>query len=68
MTRPPSCGESFARRRAFTVPAREFVTVDSTVPRSTVATSTGTGAGANTVHRSTKIATTTAQTTRSGVR
>ena len=42
MTRPPSCGDSFARRRAFTVPAREFVTVGSTVPRSTIATSTGT--------------------------
>ncbi len=50
-TRPPISGASLARRRAFTVPAREFVTVSSTRPFSTATTRTGTGSGAKTVSR-----------------
>ncbi len=55
-TRPPICGDSFARRRALTVPARVLVTVSSTVPGSTRATSTGTGFGRSTTKRN-RIAT-----------
>ena len=43
-TRPPFSGESLARRRALTVPARELVTVSSTRPFSATTTRTGTGA------------------------
>ena len=50
-TRPPVSGASLARRRAFTVPAREFVTVSSTRPFSAATVRTGTGAGAKTVSR-----------------
>ncbi len=48
-TWPPISGDSFALRRAVTVPARELVTVSSTVPRSTAFRRTGTGSGANAV-------------------
>ena len=52
-TRPPICGDSCARRRTLTVPARVLVTVSSTTPRSAAATRTSTGSGARTVIRST---------------
>ncbi len=51
-TLPPVSGASFARRRALTVPAREFVTVSSTRPLSTATVRTGTASGAKTVSRS----------------
>ncbi len=50
-TRPPVSGDSRARRRALTVPARVLVTVSSTVPRVTGATRTGSGEGASSVKR-----------------
>src|SRR5947199_8719755 len=50
-TRPPVSGEIWARRRAFTVPARELVTVCSTRPRETSVTVTSIGLGAKTVAR-----------------
>ena len=66
-TRPPVSGASLARRRAFTVPAREFVTVSSTRPFSAATTRTGTGAGAKTVkRRRTTTATRTARSARRG--
>ena len=42
-TRPPVSGASLARRRALTVPAREFVTVSSTRPFSAATVRTGHG-------------------------
>ena len=63
--RPPTSEESWARRRARTVPALVFVMVDSTRPRSTTNTVTGTGSGRRMVRRRTKmIATRMARITR----
>ena len=50
-TRPPTCGESCARRRARTVPALVFAMVDSTGPRSSATTFTGTRSGATSVYQ-----------------
>ena len=52
-TRPPVSGASLARRRALTVPAREFVTVSSTRPFSAATVRTATGSVAKTVSRRT---------------
>jgi len=66
-TRPPVSGASLARRRAFTVPAREFVTVSSTRPFSAATVRTATGSGAKRVSRSaTNTATAAAATARRG--